>query len=162
MKQYLSVSWTELKSEVYFEDGSLRDIYVRDVSVADWRKWVDFVNSHYPVVFKVDFNGSESATIDFDYVLRYWQGLEEECPSAQILLDGIIIATYFLDDGELENDITPTEVRSEQGHRCLLEYLTAVSKLLGRPVELCHENSRPGTGLLLLADGLLVTYPWRK
>jgi hypothetical protein len=48
------MNWKRLKEEVYFEDGSLRDIYIFDTSIEDWKKWVDLVNREYRVSF---YNG---------------------------------------------------------------------------------------------------------
>jgi hypothetical protein len=47
----ITLSWENLKNKVYFLNGSLRDIYVRDTTKEDWQKWSDFVNANYKTSF---------------------------------------------------------------------------------------------------------------
>ena len=47
----MNTVWHELKEKIYFEDGSLRDIYAFDINLRDWEKWVAFVNQNFQVEF---------------------------------------------------------------------------------------------------------------
>jgi hypothetical protein len=73
------MKWEELKKYIYHADGSLRDIYIRDVTTDDWKHWVEYVNANYPVEFKVE-SRQNSNKIDFAAVAAYWQENKKECP----------------------------------------------------------------------------------
>ena len=72
------MEWQYLKNKLYFVDGSLRDIYVKDVSREDWEKWINFVNENYEVEFNY-FDVSKilirSNKIIPLMVYKYWDGL---------------------------------------------------------------------------------------
>jgi hypothetical protein len=44
------MNWPDLKSKIYYSDGSLRDIHVLQTNLSDWQKWVDYVNENYRIV----------------------------------------------------------------------------------------------------------------
>jgi hypothetical protein len=154
------MNWKKLKSRIYHEDGSLRDIYIRDVTPDDWRHWADYVNSNYPIDFLIGgtYIGNK---ISFDSIADYWKDSDQEYPSASIHLGNIIVNTFFSNENEIENDITPREIRSLEDHQRLLEYLKSISILLNRPVELTEENYRDPKEILIVVDGERVTYPDR-
>jgi len=146
------MNWKNLKQHVYHEDGSLRDIYIRNVTPAHWRLWVEYVNGNYLVDFKIGGN-VKGDKIDFDAVKTYWQDPYQACPSASIYVGEIIVNTFFFDGNEIENDITPKEIKSVANHEQLLHYLMNVSLLLGKPVILTEENYQNPKELLITVDG---------
>lgn len=152
------MNWEELRNRVYYEDGSLRDIYIRNITPADWRCWADYVNANYPVDF---FIGSVliGKSIDFNYVDSYWQDSNLECPAASIHLGHIIVNTFFSDEHEIENDVSPKEITSSEDHQTLVEYLKKISILLNRPVELTEENYKVPEEILMIVEGDKVTFP---
>jgi len=50
----MDMNWKELKDEIYYWDGSYRDIYVLCTSLTDWEKWITYVNANYKINW---FNG---------------------------------------------------------------------------------------------------------
>jgi len=34
------MAWENIKQNIYYSDGSLRDIYILNSTRADWKKWV--------------------------------------------------------------------------------------------------------------------------
>lgn len=64
--------WRTLKSKIYFEDGSLRDIYVFGRDIHDWRKWADLVNEKYKVEFYDAKTELTKNKIDFETVEECW------------------------------------------------------------------------------------------
>jgi len=152
------MSWEELKRRIYHEDGSLRDIYIRNITPDDWKRWVDYVNSSYVVDFEVG-NTVRRNKIDFEVVVAYWKGQEHQCPSASIHIGNIIVKTYFFVENEIENDIAPKEITTLQDHERIIEYLKNISKLLGRPVELTEENYQDPKELLMVVHEEQVIFP---
>jgi hypothetical protein len=136
------MNWKRLKEEVYFEDGSLRDIYIFDTSIEDWKKWVDLVNREYRVSF---YNGQTEQTtdkIDFEVVNAFWTSKTDLVNWATIFINGFDIKCYFFGWEEFENDFRPNEFRSEQDHYQLMSYLVDVSTHLGKKVIVTEESSR--------------------
>jgi hypothetical protein len=152
------MNWEELKSRIYHQDGSLRDIYIRDVTLEDWKLWVDYVNSNYIVEFEVG-NGIKHNRIDFDAVLAFWQQRDKESLSASIHLGNILLKTYFFDEHEIDSDISPKEITTMQHHETLIEYLMNLSKILARPVEFTEESCHEPKEVLMVVHGGQVTFP---
>jgi hypothetical protein len=134
------MEWQDLKSKIYYLDGSLRDIYVNNVTAADWQVWTDFVNKNFKTSFHIYDPGITTDKIDFSVVLDYWRGNRECCCMATVFIDEIIIKTYFFDSEQIENDLTPTEINSISDHEKLMNYLTELSKALDKQVILTPEN----------------------
>jgi len=42
----LNMNWQTIKDKIYYGDGTLRDIYVLNISKEDWAKWIQFVNQN--------------------------------------------------------------------------------------------------------------------
>ncbi|CAA9286072.1 MAG: hypothetical protein AVDCRST_MAG56-4137 [uncultured Cytophagales bacterium] len=134
------MDWNTLKEQVYCEDGSLRDIYVLDTSMEDWRKWTELVNGKYKVRF---FNGNTEHAmdaIDFEMVKASWTGEVEAGSNAIITVGAFEVNCHFFVPEELENDIHPESFRSMDDHNQLMEYLAAVSNHLDKKVLLTAEN----------------------
>ncbi len=136
------MNWQALKDNIYYLDGSLRDIYILNTTKEDWKIWTDFVNRNY----KTSFHNYETETtkdnIDFSTMLDYWNGERDSSGMATVYVDNIIVNAYFFDHQEIENDITPKEFNSIDDHERLIKYMTGVSKALNKRVVLTPENSK--------------------
>jgi len=134
------MNWIELKDKIYYCDGSLRDIYVLQTNIEDNKKWTDFVNENYTVKW---FNGlaqTDERKIDFEVIKGYFNGEHKLCSSASIFIDKIQINNHFFIDTEIENDISPKEIKSIDDHNKLIRYMTELSKVLDKKVILTPEN----------------------
>jgi hypothetical protein len=137
------MNWTELKKRIYFEDGSWRDIYVLDTTRKDWENWVDLINRKYSVEFYDAKTDLLADKIDFAAVREYWDSAgDREVISASIKLDSINVMCYFFDDSQIENDIDPSEIKSQEDHDKLIDYLTDISVSLDKEVLLTEENTK--------------------
>lgn len=137
------MDWKYLKDNIYFSDGSLRDIYVLNSSRADWEKWMDFVNENYKVDFKYFDDKDElicSNKIISEHIFNLWDGVSDSIVDATIYLKEILVKCYFFTDEEIENDITPNEVENLEDHNQILDYLKSVSKILNKEIILTNEN----------------------
>lgn len=161
MVQNESPGWETLKQHVYREDGSLRDIFIDDTGVVDWRRWADFVNREYRVT-SLHADDAPKPRIDMEAVQRHWAGERTVDISAVVFLGDIELRTYFVDSTFIENDITPSDIRQPADHDNLLRYLKDVSILLGKPVLLTQENPRDASETLLTVSGGEVRYSWRE
>ena len=154
------MNWKEIQESVYYLDGSLRDIYVQNVTKDDWLTWINFVNKNYQLSMKVHETDEIYNKINNELILDYWHGKYENCSTASIFLDGIKINTHFFSSLEIENDITPLEINSIEDHQKLLNYLIDISKILKKTIILTAENS-PEI-ILIQVNGDKISYPRNK
>ncbi len=79
--------------------------------------------------------------------------------NATIKIDNIIVKCYFFLDTEIENDITPREIKSLDDHDKLLKYMLDVSSILGKRIVLTPENySEDETELIAIDKGEVIIY----
>jgi hypothetical protein len=135
------MNWTELKNRIYFEDGSLRDIYVFETDINDWKKWADLVNEKYVVEFFDAKTNSTKDKIDFEAVRECWSDFDREVVTATVKLVTINIKCYFFGDSEIENDIDPGEFKTIEDHNNLLSYLKDISVSVDKDVFVTEENT---------------------
>jgi hypothetical protein len=133
--------WTTLKKKIYFENGSLRDIYVFGTNIHDWRKWTDLVNEKYKVEFYDAKTDLIKSKIDFRTVEEYWTQKDRESITATIKLGKVNIKCYFFIASEIENDIDPRELKSLDDHSGVLNYLRDISVTLDKEVFVTTENT---------------------
>jgi hypothetical protein len=151
------MNWHLLKEEIYYEDGSLRDIYIFDTSPNDWKKWVELVNKQFRVAF---YNGQTQQTtdrIDFEVIELLWSGKTDLLNWATVFINEFQIKCYFFARKEIENDICPREIKSEDDHIQLLNYLKAISAHLDKRVVLTAENSREDVLIKVKKDKVEIT-----
>ncbi|GAA4929294.1 hypothetical protein [Mucilaginibacter defluvii] len=135
-------NWNAIKKALYFEDGSLRDIYVLDTTLNDWMMWAEYVNKNYIVEFFDHNTNLSAAQLNMERVNMYWDGKLECVFSASVIIENAILKTYFFSPDEIEVDISPNEIINPEFHNALLIYMKDVSVLLGKSVLLCEENSK--------------------
>ena len=138
--------WEKIKTDIYYSDGSLRDIYVLDSTIEDWKKWIGFINENYQVKFKYfDNQGNKKieSKINFDEVSKYWNNYENSI-SAEFLVGEVLLKCYFFSIDEIENDFFPEEVKTIEQHNLIIEYLKSISKILNKEVILTPENYSEG------------------
>ena len=146
--------WEKIKTDIYYSDGSLRDIYVLDSTIEDWKKWIGFINENYQVKFKYfDNQGNKKieSKINFDEVSKYWNNYENSI-SAEFLVGEVLLKCYFFSINEIENDIFPEEVKTIEQHNLIIEYLKSISKILNKEVILSPENYSEGFRKLITID----------
>lgn len=138
--------WEKIKTDIYYSDGSLRDIYVLDSTIEDWKKWIDFINENYQVKFEYfDNQGNKKieSKINFYEVSKYWNNYENSI-SAEFLVGEVLLKCYFFSIDEIENDFFPEEVKTIEQHNLIIEYLKSISKILNKEVILTAENYNEG------------------
>lgn len=139
---FKKMDWKTLKKKIYFEDGSLRDIYISGMNHSDWKKWADLVNEKYEVEFHDYETNLTNNKIDFKIVEEYWSVVDRACISVAIKIGKINIACYFNDNSEIENDIDPREFKEIEDHNNLITYLRDVSIALDKEVIVTEESTR--------------------
>lgn len=130
-------NWNDIRW-IFVPDGSLRDIYVQNVTLSDWEKLIDFLNLNYDLKFGDDDNNQ----IDREYVIDYLRDetRKMENKALKIYLNGISIHCHFF-LSEIEFDIDPKEIKSIQDFESIEKFMISVSRVLSRQVTLTGESS---------------------
>ncbi len=134
------MDWSTLKKEIYYRDGSLRDIYVLQTNFEDHEQWINLVNELYTVRWFNGLTQKEEQKINFEVVKGYLKAEHDLSSSASIFIDKIQINNHFFRIHEIENDISPKEINSIQDHEKIIKYMVAVSTHLNKPIMLTPEN----------------------
>ena len=134
------MNWQILKDKIYYWDGSWRDIYVHNTTREDWQIWADFVNKNYKTSFHIYATEVREEKVDLTKIFEYWSGTQENLSTATVYIDNIQVNAHFFTDEEIENDITPAEIKSIDDHNKLMNYMTNISKALNKTVVLTPEN----------------------
>ena len=64
----MAVTWDNI-ALIFEPDGSLRDIYVQEISLDDWGNLIDFLNNNYNLKYGVTGEEKDSNQIDKDYII---------------------------------------------------------------------------------------------
>lgn len=132
IKRKMKRSWKNIKW-IFEPDGALRDIYVQDVSLNEWRKVIDLINEKYQVANQ----------INKDYVVEYLtdETGEIESKSASIFLGKIQLNCHFVLEDQIEFDLDPKEVNSIEDFELIEGFMIEISKLINSQITLADENN---------------------
>lgn len=131
-------NWNDIKW-IFEPDGSLRDIYVQDVTLPDWGKLIDFLNLNYDIKFGED----EKNQIDKEYVIKYLKDETGEIESKSLKIDfnGVNFRCHFFLPNQIEFDIDPKEIKAINDFESIEKFMVSISKTLKNQVTLTGENS---------------------
>lgn len=135
-------NWKDIKW-IFEPDGALRDIYVQEVSLNDWRKVIDLINQNYKVNYGDTGEYKDTNQIDKDYVIEYLtdETGEIESKSASISLGKIWINCHFFLEDQIEFDIDPKEVKSIEDFELIEDFMLEISKSIDNQITLTDENN---------------------
>lgn len=128
----------ELINKIAFVDGSLRDIYIFDVTLEDWDRLLNLLKLLYPL---------ESDEKIITYSIREIIPIVNERGFLlRIMIGNSITANchfYVSEDNPspIEFDIDPREIQSVYGVKKVLQFIRYVGNELHKEVFLTEENS---------------------
>jgi hypothetical protein len=140
MLSSIDLDFQKIKKKIYYVDGSLRDIYIHNTSKEDWQVWADFVNENYKISFHIYETKVNEDKVNLSKIFDYWCGVHDNCSTATIYIGDIQVNAHFFDDQEIENDISPKEIKSIEDHNQLLGYMVGLSNVLNKKVIMTPEN----------------------
>ena len=133
-----AMDWEQAKS-AFVRDGSLRDLYVLDTTVEDWRSLFDFVRgSTYGLRFR---HGDDWRPVPADPD-GFFAGQSEWTTLLSIDVSGFAVNAHFFETDQIELDIEPSEVQTPERAEALFEFMRDLARALGKPVRLTPENCR--------------------
>lgn len=132
------MDWQEAKS-VFVRDGSLRELYVLDTTIEDWRRLFDFVRgSTYGFRFR---HGG-----DWQPMPRspdgFFAGQSEWTTLLSIDVAGVIVNAHFFETNQIELDLVPNEVQTAERAAALFAFMRGLGRSLSKPVRLTPESCR--------------------
>lgn len=123
--------------EVFYVDGTLRDIYVRGTSEHDWQTLLDFLRAiPYPLEFLV---GGQNQPLP-EQVADFFDLGRREGVILRIDPDHLGINCHFFMPQEIEFDLDPKDFQQEQHVSRLLDFIHVIGRLLNKAVVLTPEN----------------------
>lgn len=132
------MDWKEAKS-AFVRDGSLRDLYVLDTTVEDWRRLFDFVRSGtYDLRFR---HGDDWRPMPED-LDGFFAGQSEWTTLLAVDVDGVLVHAHFFETDQIELDVEPSEVQTPERAASLFAFMRGLGRALGKPVRLTPENCR--------------------
>lgn len=133
-------NWKDIEW-IFEKDGALRDIYVQNATISDWKKVVNLLNSDYKLTFGA-CEDNLTNKIEFEYVKTMFadETGELERKFATIDLNGIIVKCYFFLEDQIEFDLWPEDIKTENELNFVLIFLSSLSSILKKEVTLSGEN----------------------
>ncbi len=140
-KSRMTNNWEEIKW-IFEPDGTLRDIYVENVDIEDWKILIDYLNANHIVKYGPSDDNQIINKIDKDYLIQLLTDVtgKLELKTVAIIIDDIIINTHFFTVDEIEFDIEPKEINSVEDYKKVLSFMNEISRILNRQLILTGEN----------------------
>lgn len=144
----------EVLDKVFYNDGSLRDIYVFNVNLTDWQKFLNWIlNSNWDIVFYKDGYVTEYNEKD---VIQLFQEKVNHRILMSIKTNQVLINCHFFSEDEIEDDIDPKEVKSKTEAYTVFEFMKELSIILNKQSILSREISPDYPLVRVNPDGALI------
>ncbi len=134
-------NWEEIKW-IFEPDGTLRDIYVENVDIEDWKILIDYLNTNHIVKYGPSDDNQIINKINKEYLIQLLTDVtgKLELKTVTIIIDNIIINTHFFTVDEIEFDIEPEEINSVEDYEKVLSFMNKISRVLNKQLILTGEN----------------------
>ncbi len=131
------MTWSQA-AEDFAPDGSLRDIYVRNVSGEDWESAYRWLVGMYPNVFTRDgIQIDPPASVEF-----IWQDRAVAFNRLTLDVGGLRVNCYFFQSNDLELDLRPEEVVNDERFAALTGLMEGLGRLVDKNVVLTYQNGK--------------------
>ena len=141
------LNWSACSAS-FVQDGSLRDIYVRGTTINDWERFYRFlIEKKLPL----SYLRSDDRTAEFPSSIAKIMEDRRCGHTLSIDLSGILLNTHFFNDREIELDLDPRDVNSEDRFKSLVNFMGEIGRLLRKEVVLTSENA-PEAVILRIED----------
>jgi hypothetical protein len=140
----------EVLINVFYDDGSLRDIYIKETNITDWDIIWDFIKKLPKVTLKID---GESTNKLSPSVNELFETKYKNSVLLSINYNSIIINCYFFCVEEIEFDISPRDITQSKDVIAVFEFMEKVMKLLIKDVSISTEDEREYPLITLKSSG---------
>ena len=143
------ISWDRCRDE-FRSDRSLRDIYITQTTLSDWRAIYPLLRDASGAEFSVDgVSQPPPAKIEQAFAIRL-----SASPMLRFRIGRALVVFHFFSEAEIECDFIPEEITSQTDLDALLEFLRQLGEKTGKRVVVTPENApefpfisyEPGSG----------------
>jgi hypothetical protein len=125
-------------ADAFEVDGSLRDLVVLATSLDDWQILFDELRTkNYDLTFVCGNSHALPQGVD---ELLLPRRLDDPCPSLSLRLGANTLNCHFYQPDEIEFDIDPRDVTSEDNFLEITDFMRTIGKRLKKDVILAEEN----------------------
>ncbi|ADO57708.1 MULTISPECIES: hypothetical protein [Paenibacillus] len=129
------MNYDEVANEVFFKDGSLRDIYILDTDIQIWAIIFEYLESN-EINYRVTIDGLITKIRDIAELLRIKR---EASIGVTIEYNEIDICGYLYEGSVIEFDISPIQIDSEKKIDVLMNLLKDLSRKLNKTIIITPE-----------------------
>ena len=130
------ILWEECKED-FCRDGSLRDIYVTETSLDDWRALYPFIRD-YPGAEYLEDGVVRPPPATVDQVFSFWTSGH---PMLRFRVGSALIVFHFFSTTEIECDFDPNEIASQADLDELVGFVRRLGDATHKRVVITPENS---------------------
>jgi len=131
------IEWSRIVRDVFYLDGSLRDIYVLGTSEHDWQAMLAYLRvSPYPLEYLVD---GEMRPLP-EHVAEIFALTEDHFVVLQIDRARLGLKCHFFTPQQIECDLDPKDFQDEQYVSSLLDFMRSIGRAVNKPIILTGEN----------------------
>jgi hypothetical protein len=117
-------------------DGALRDIYIHDTTIEHWQALLELLRSTYEPEYLIDGEPRPLPASAGEIFAIHNQA----STTLRFRVGGITIISHFFTTDEIEFDIDPIEIRSQESLDALLSFLRRIGDTLGTEAVITWEN----------------------
>lgn len=130
----------EIMKKLFYSDGSLRDIYIFNTSIVDWRNLLKFLDSEN---WLIEFSKNNDLYTKIPYTAEQIFQFRAigDYVQMSISIRDVKINCYFFEENQIELDIDPREVQSLESGQQIMDFISNLSKALKKEANLTPENS---------------------
>jgi hypothetical protein len=109
--------------------GTLRDILAPEATASDWQSLLDYVSTNHQIQY------SEDGTVcSLPPLETIGQRSEKVSVALSIQMGGYTINSHFFIPGEIEMDLLPDKINSEDKAKSVFDFLNSMARVLDKEV----------------------------
>ena len=122
------------------QDEVMLDLYVRDTSLVDWEKFLNFLiaSSHWVATLSGPAGTHPIAKANIGNVLKRIS-TDDSVDTLNVSAEGVSLTSHFIDEGEIELNLSASTVRDSDQLYVLMDFMSDLSVALTREVKLTYE-----------------------
>lgn len=152
---YMSDITEEVLTKVFFDNGSLRDIYVEQTNQDDWTSLWNFVKSLSKRTLSID--GEQTDNIPDD-VANIFKARKDKSIYISIDYKGVAFVCHFFCIEEIEVDVSPRQINNLSEAKAVFEFMESLSNLLRKDVSISIENDHNAPLVTVNSKGKYLIY----
>jgi hypothetical protein len=144
----------DVLTNVFFDDGSLRDIYIEQTNLNDWISIWEFVKG-----LSISING-ETETINGipEDVSEIFKARKEVSIYLTIDYKGVVFNCHFFCIEEIEFNVCPRGINNLMEAKAVFDFMEKLSNLLCKDVSISIENFKEDPLITVTSKGEYITY----